>query len=108
MEGAWDSGQEGPSSPDLRTAMRCLERRASADRFVLEAHVPGKKGKGKRENRIVAYLKDTQAEIRKVHWPSRKEARNLTSVVLAVMVVMSIFLSGVDYLFSWVASLLVG
>ena len=70
--------------------------------------MPGKKAKGKRENRIVAYLKDTQAEIRKVHWPSRKEARNLTSVVLAVMVAMSIFLSGVDYLFSWVVSQVVG
>ena len=88
--------------------MRCLERRASGNRLVLEAHVPGKKTKGKRENRIVAYLRDTQAEIRKVHWPSRKEARNLTSVVLAVMVAMSIFLSGVDYLFSWVVSVVVG
>ena len=67
-----------------------------------------KKTKGKKENRIVAYLKETQAEIRKVHWPTRKEARNLTSVVLAVTVGMSIFLNGVDNLFSWLVSLVVG
>jgi len=70
--------------------------------------VARKKTKGKKENRIVAYLKETQAEIRKVHWPTRKEARNLTSVVLAVTVGMSIFLNGVDNLFSWLVSLVVG
>ena len=67
-----------------------------------------KKTKARKENRIVAYLRKTQAEIRKVHWPSRKEALNLTGVVLTVMVGMSVFLSGVDYLFSWIVRLVLG
>ncbi len=67
-----------------------------------------KKTKARKESRIVTYLRKTRAEIRKVHWPSRKEALNLTGVVLTVMVGMSVFLSGVDYLFSWIVRLVLG
>ena len=67
-----------------------------------------KKAQAKKENRIVAYFKETQAEIRKVHWPTRREATNLTGVVLAVTVGMSIFLGGVDYLLSELVRLAIG
>ena len=67
-----------------------------------------KKTRARKENRIAAYLTKTQAEIRRVHWPSRKEALNLTGVVLSVMVAMSIFLSSIDYLFSWLVRLGLG
>jgi preprotein translocase SecE subunit len=46
----------------------------------------------KQDNRMVRYFKETRAEVRKVHWPSRKDARSLTTVVLAVTIVMTIFL----------------
>ena len=46
----------------------------------------------KQENRLVRYFKETRAELRKVHWPTRDEARNLTLIVLAVTVAMTIFL----------------
>ncbi len=46
----------------------------------------------KQDNRLVRYFKETRAELRKVHWPSRQEARNLTIIVLAVTVAMTIFL----------------
>jgi preprotein translocase SecE subunit len=46
----------------------------------------------KPENRLVRYFKETRAELRKVHWPTRNEARNLTLIVLAVTVAMTIFL----------------
>ena len=45
------------------------------------------------------YLRETIGELRKVHWPSWPEARNLTAVVLAVMVAMAIFLGAFDLLF---------
>jgi len=67
-----------------------------------------KKARAKKENRIVAYFKETQAEIRKVHWPTRREAMNLTGVVLAVTIAMSIFLGGVDYLFAQLVRLVLG
>lgn len=46
----------------------------------------------KQDNRLVRYFKETRAELRKVHWPNRQEARNLTIIVLAVTVAMTVFL----------------
>jgi preprotein translocase SecE subunit len=39
----------------------------------------------KPENRFKRYFKETRAEVRKVHWPTRKEARSLTTVVLVIV-----------------------
>ena len=57
----------------------------------------------KQDNRLVRYLKETRAEMRKVHWPSRKEARNLTTIVVAVTVFMTILLGTLDFIFTWLA-----
>jgi preprotein translocase subunit SecE len=46
----------------------------------------------KQENRFKRYIKETRAEVRKVHWPTRKDARSLTTVVLVITIVMTIFL----------------
>ncbi len=46
----------------------------------------------KQENRFKRYFKETRAEVRKVHWPTRKEARSLTTVVLVITIAMTIFL----------------
>jgi preprotein translocase subunit SecE len=46
------------------------------------------------------YLRDTRAELRKVTWPSREEAWNLTLIVLAATVGMSLILGAGDFLFS--------
>lgn len=54
----------------------------------------------KQDNRIVRYLKETRAELRKVHWPTRREARNLTIIVLAVTVFMALLLGLLDFGFS--------
>ncbi len=62
--------------------------------------------KGK-ENPIVRYFRETKAELQKVVWPSRKETINLTVIVLAVTVVMSIAMGLIDFLFSRLFSLLV-
>lgn len=45
------------------------------------------------------YLRETVGELRKVHWPTRTEARNLTLVVLAVTFIMAAFLGLFDLLF---------
>jgi preprotein translocase subunit SecE len=53
-----------------------------------------------RDNALVRYLRDTRAEMRKVHWPTRQEAESLTKIVLAVTVSMAAFMGLLDYLFS--------
>lgn len=61
-----------------------------------------------KENRIVKYLRETRAELRKVTWPTPDEARNLTVIVLVVTVVMSLFLGLLDVVFSGLIGLIVG
>ena len=65
------------------------------------------KSVAKSENRIVRYFKETRAELRKVTWPTRREATNLTLIVLGVTVAMAIFLGAVDLLFATLIRLLV-
>ena len=55
---------------------------------------------GTKTNAISQYFQDTRAELRKVVWPTRDEATNLTVVVLAVTVAMTIILGGIDWIFS--------
>ncbi len=52
------------------------------------------------DNALVRYLRNTRAELRKVHWPSRQEAETLTKIVLVVTVSMALLLGLLDYLFS--------
>ncbi len=44
----------------------------------------------------VAFLRETVSELRKSVWPSREETARLTAVVIALSIVMSIFLGGLD------------
>jgi preprotein translocase subunit SecE len=52
--------------------------------------------------------RETLGELRKVNWPSRDEATQLTLIVLAVLAVSSGFLGALDYLFTSLFRLLIG
>lgn len=58
-------------------------------------------------NAIVEYFKDTRGELRKVSWPTRQEATNLTLIVLGVTAAMAVFLGAVDFIFATLVSLIV-
>jgi preprotein translocase subunit SecE len=49
---------------------------------------------------IMQYLRDTRAELRKVTWPTRKEAWNLTLIVLGATASMAAILGLADVGFS--------
>ena len=68
----------------------------------------GKDEKPKREGRLARFWRETVGELRKVSWPSRQEAINLTIIVLIVMFVMSLFLFAVDELAGLLLALAVG
>jgi preprotein translocase subunit SecE len=53
-----------------------------------------------KQNFIRRYLNETMGELRKVSWPTRKEAINLTIIVLIVIVTMSAFLGVLDNIYS--------
>ncbi len=48
---------------------------------------------------IAGYLRDTRAELRKVTWPTREEAWNLTLIVMGTVIVMSLILGFADFIF---------
>jgi preprotein translocase subunit SecE len=56
----------------------------------------------------VEYFRETRAELRKVVWPSREEAVNLTLVVLLVTLIMTVILSSMDFVFGWLLNYLTG
>jgi len=62
----------------------------------------------KTENAVQRYIRETTGELRKVSWPTWPEARRLTALVLVVMVVVGIFLAGMDYLASQLLNLVLG
>ena len=62
----------------------------------------------KTENAIQRYFRETTGELRKVSWPTWPEARRLTGLVLVVMVVVGIFLAGMEFLASQLLNLVLG
>ena len=54
----------------------------------------------KRPNFIQKYFGETVGELRKVTWPTRKEATNLTLIVIAVVVAMGLLLGALDFVYS--------
>jgi len=57
-------------------------------------------------DKIVDYYQDTQAELKKVVWPTRREAVRLTLLVVAVTVALAIALGAVDLVFERLVLLL--
>ena len=62
----------------------------------------------KTENAVQRYFRETTGELRKVSWPTWPEARRLTALVLVVMIVVGIFLAGMDFLASQLLNLVLG
>lgn len=62
----------------------------------------------KQPNRIQRYFRETVGELRKVSWPTRKEAVNLTVIVLIVTFGMSAFLGLLDFIYTQIFRLIIG
>ena len=59
-----------------------------------------KNKKRSKQKGIAKWWRETIGELRKVNWPTAKEALQLTKVVVIVMVAMSAVLGLFDFLFS--------
>jgi preprotein translocase subunit SecE len=53
------------------------------------------------DNPVTRYFRETWAELKKVRWPTRQEAQNLTLIVLAVTIGMAAILGLMDFFFAW-------
>jgi preprotein translocase subunit SecE len=56
--------------------------------------------KKKEPNALVRYFRETGAELRKVTWPTRQQARELTTVVVIVVAITALVLGLLDFTFS--------
>lgn len=54
----------------------------------------------KRSNPVFRYFRETFVELRKVNWPTREEATQLTIIVLIVVSLMSALLGLLDFVFA--------
>ena len=50
--------------------------------------------------RTIGFLGEVWAELKKVHWPTRKETYAATLVVLVITVLVAVFLGVVDFAIS--------
>jgi len=69
---------------------------------------PVAKATAKKENIVIKYLKETRVELKKVNWPSRQEATNLTLIVIGVTAFMALLLGLIDYIFAKLFELILG
>lgn len=64
--------------------------------------------KSKKEGRIKRWWHETLGELRKVQWPTPREAWRLTKIVIVVIVAMGALLGGLDFVFTKLIGLIVG
>lgn len=48
---------------------------------------------------LLGFLREAAAELKKVTWPTRQQAQNLTLVVIGVSFAVGLILGGMDYVF---------
>ncbi len=58
--------------------------------------------------RVKRFLHEAKAELKKVTWPTRKQAIATTSVVIVVVIILSAFLSLVDLGLTKVIKIILG
>ncbi len=51
-------------------------------------------------NKIINFIKEAIAEIKKVIWPTQKDLKNSTIVVISTIIIVSIFIGLVDIFFT--------
>ena len=52
--------------------------------------------------RSVEFLQECWAELKKVHWPTRKETQAATLVIIIGVTIIAIYLGVVDFVLSWI------
>ncbi|MFZ4632470.1 MAG: preprotein translocase subunit SecE [Patescibacteria group bacterium] len=51
-------------------------------------------------NKLTNYIKESIIEMKKVTWPTKKETRNYTILVIGISIGIALFLGFSDYIFT--------
>lgn len=58
-------------------------------------------------SRLGNYIRDTQAEMKHVSWPTQKQALIYTALVIGVSILVALFTGAMDYIFTGVLNMVV-
>jgi preprotein translocase subunit SecE len=53
-------------------------------------------------NKILTFIKESRAELRKVNWPTKAQTIKYTGLVIGVSLGVAIFLGILDYFFEYI------
>jgi preprotein translocase SecE subunit len=96
------------AKPQLRKSSAVAERRAApakpapARRPVLRPRLPAAGQVGARTQGLTSWARQVWAELRKCTWPTREQTTKLTSVVVAISIVVGLVLGLADAAFAFV------
>lgn len=62
----------------------------------------------KRKFSLGKFLSEVRAELKKVHWPTKKEMLSYTTTVILTVVVIAVFIYGIDSLFGFILGKILG
>lgn len=57
--------------------------------------------------KLINYIKASTEELKKVTWPTKKEAYQYSLLVIGVSLALAIFLGGLDKIFGWIFRLII-
>ena len=61
-----------------------------------------------RVRQVTEFFKESWQELKKVHWPSRKETYTATVVVIIVVILVSVYLAAVDFVLTKAIQAVIG
>ena len=57
--------------------------------------------------KLINYIKSSRAELRKVVWPTKKQTRNHTLMVIGISIAVATFLGAVDFVLNKILEIFV-
>jgi len=58
-------------------------------------------------NKLTNYIKGSIEEMKKVTWPTKKQTKNLTLLVIGISITVALFLGALDYIFTYLFELFI-
>lgn len=52
----------------------------------------------------IRFLREVKIEMKRVSWPTKKDVRNYTIIVIVLSVLVGVYLGGLDLLLKWILS----
>lgn len=58
-------------------------------------------------NKLFTYLKESKEEVKKVTWPTKKEIKQHTLLVIGISLGVAVFLGAVDYILTKIFEIII-